>query len=572
MPSPAHLAALRAVHSGLDTGVAVERYLAGELSPGQSARGTLGRTRRDLVALAVRRRRTDLVSVLERAGRDPKLSAQRLQRALDDLERSRAPTPQITDSVEIWFEPRIARALHAHSIRTLADLTVRVPRLKGWWRKVEGLGATGARKVEALFAAHPELTRQARALVRFEHDELIPWERLSVPQELDGSRGAFRAPRRSCVLSARNDYEAVQTWLELQESDTTRRAYRKEAERLILWAILERGKALSSLTTEDAIAYRVFLRQPRPARRWTGPSMPRSSPQWRPFQGPLSARSASYALTVISALFRWLIEQRYLVANPFAGVRVKGAKAGDTTPSSRAFTEHEWTLIRPLADRLADAGWTTESAARLRFVLDFSYATGLRSGELIRARLGHISDDEAGNRWIAVVGKGHKAGRVAVPPSARLALDRYLAARGVAVSPAQWSASTPLIAGLADDGVGLTSSRLWTVVKRFFGQCAAVLEPVNTALAEKLRRASPHWMRHTHATHALGKGASLTTVRDNLRHASVSTTSAYLHTDEVRRARELAGAFGVAQRGTGRTKPGQTARKTNGSRKRRIHK
>lgn len=92
-------------------------------------------------------------------------------------------------------------------------------------------------------------------------------------------------------------------------------------------------------------------------------------------------------MTVISALFRWLIEQRYLVANPFAGVRVKGAKAGDTTPSSRAFTEHEWTLIRPTAERLADEVWTTESAARLRFVLDFGYATGLRSGELIRARL-----------------------------------------------------------------------------------------------------------------------------------------------------------------------------------------
>ena len=35
----------------------------------------------------------------------------------------------------------------------------------------------------------------------------------------------------------------------------TQRAYRKEAERLILWAIVERGKALSSLNTEDAVAY-----------------------------------------------------------------------------------------------------------------------------------------------------------------------------------------------------------------------------------------------------------------------------------------------------------------------------
>jgi len=32
-------------------------------------------------------------------------------------------------------------------------------------------------------------------------------------------------------------------------------------------------------------------------------------------------------------------------------------------------------------------------------------------------------------------------------------------------------------------------------------------------------------MRHTHATHALERGVNLTVMRDNLRHASVSTTS-----------------------------------------------
>lgn len=50
-------------------------------------------------------------------------------------------------------------------------------------------------------------------------------------------------------------------------------------------------------------------------------------------------------------------------------------------------------------------------------------------------------------------------------------------------------------------------------------------------------------MRHTHATHALDHGAELTTVRDNLRHASISTTSIYLHGDELKRARQLNAAF-----------------------------
>ena len=80
-------------------------------------------------------------------------------------------------------------------------------------------------------------------------------------------------------------------------------------------------------------------------------------------------------------------------------------------------------------------------------------------------------------------------------------------------------------------------------MKRFFAQVADVVQEHSPAAADKLRRASPHWMRHTHATHALERGVDLTTVRDNLRHASVSTTSAYLHTDEEKRARQLGTAF-----------------------------
>jgi hypothetical protein len=54
---------------------------------------------------------------------------------------------------------------------------------------------------------------------------------------------------------------------------------------------------------------------------------------------------------------------------------------------------------------------------------------------------------------------------------------------------------------------------------------------------------SPHWMRHTHATYALEHGVALVAVRDNLRHASISTTSTYLHSDDSRRAHQIGAAF-----------------------------
>ncbi|MCZ2208034.1 site-specific integrase, partial [Cylindrospermopsis raciborskii] len=41
--------------------------------------------------------------------------------------------------------------------------------------------------------------------------------------------------------------------------------------------------------------------------------------------------------------------------------------------------------------------------------------------------------------------------------------------------------------------------------------------------------ASPHWLRHSHATLALQSGADINQVSVSLGHASVATTSKYLH-------------------------------------------
>jgi site-specific recombinase XerD len=40
---------------------------------------------------------------------------------------------------------------------------------------------------------------------------------------------------------------------------------------------------------------------------------------------------------------------------------------------------------------------------------------------------------------------------------------------------------------------------------------------------------SAHWLRHAHASHALGRGAPTHLVQATLGHASVATTGRYLH-------------------------------------------
>lgn len=150
-------------------------------------------------------------------------------------------------------------------------------------------------------------------------------------------------------------------------------------------------------------------------------------------------------------------------------------------------------------------------------------------------------------RWLHVIGKGARTGRVALPPLACAALDRYLVQRGLPTTPSKWDPHQPLLGGIPGEG-GIQRARLWAVMKRIFVTAAEAIRADNPAFAQKLLRATPHWMRHTHATHALQRGAELTSVRDNLRHASLSTTSIYLHSDDVQRARQMAKAFAVPAR------------------------
>ncbi|HIC66205.1 MAG TPA: integrase, partial [Paracoccus sp.] len=232
-PDAASLAALRAWHAGLSSRQAVAQYLGQERARGQSSRAVLGRIRRRLAALARERGRDDLTALFEMPASERVAQGRAADRAIEVLRTLPTPRPAITDDIGRWLPARAVAALRAHGIETLAALTVRVPRRRRWWAAIPRLGAASARQIEAFFAAHPELTERARALIVQERRSVVvPWEQLRLPHEVDGSQGRFRAPRESCTLTADNDYEAVQAWLALHESPATHRTYRKEAERL----------------------------------------------------------------------------------------------------------------------------------------------------------------------------------------------------------------------------------------------------------------------------------------------------------------------------------------------------
>jgi integrase/recombinase XerD len=66
-------------------------------------------------------------------------------------------------------------------------------------------------------------------------------------------------------------------------------------------------------------------------------------------------------------------------------------------------------------------------------------------------------------------------------------------------------------------GKPLTESAIWRIVKQASVRAGLEL-PVY-----------PHWLRHTHASHALDCGAPIHLVQATLGHASITTTGRYLH-------------------------------------------
>lgn len=133
LPDTAALAALRAWHEGLSARAAVVQYLPQALANGASARGVLGGIRRQLQRLARSRQRTDLAETFAVEHRGDAAHARAVAHAIETLRALPEPQPLIGDRVERWLPARIAAALQAAGIDTLAALTLRVPRRRRWW-------------------------------------------------------------------------------------------------------------------------------------------------------------------------------------------------------------------------------------------------------------------------------------------------------------------------------------------------------------------------------------------------------------------------------------------------------
>jgi integrase/recombinase XerC len=159
--------------------------------------------------------------------------------------------------------------------------------------------------------------------------------------------------------------------------------------------------------------------------------------------------------------------------------------------------------------------------ARDRAVLLLLYGSGLRISEALGLERRHAPTPPRDS--VRVTGKGGKERIAPVLPIAQAAVAEYLGR-----CPHELSPVGPLFVG--EKGRRLNARNLQLRI-------AALRQTLGLP-----ETATPHALRHSFATHLLGRGADLRSIQELLGHASLSTTQIYTQVDRDRLLAVIASA------------------------------
>ena len=384
-------------------------------------------------------------------------------------------------------------------------------------------------------------------LLQIQIPSLSPFELVRLPRELDGHAGSNRAVAGHSQIAAQNDLDAIKAWLaRFVDTKNTFGSYRKEAERLLLWSVIQLEKPLSSLTHENMLVYQRFLSDPQPTERWimkSGRKWSRFDPDWRPFAGALSPTSQRQSIIILNTLFSWLVNAGYLAGNPLSLSRQRQRKAKPRI--TRFLDENLWHEVKvSIGTMPRESDREREHSFRVRWLFSLLYICGLRISEVTENTMGEFfcrrGNDGEERWWIEVTGKGDKT-RI-VPATNELMVELSLYRREIELTPFPLPGeTTPLLLPIGGKRRPLTRSAVHLIVKEVFARTSERIRqrgPESHHLALLLAEASAHWLRHTAGSNMAGSDMDLRHVRDNLGHESISTTSRYLHSEDDKRHKE----------------------------------
>jgi len=223
-------------------------------------------------------------------------------------------------------------------------------------------------------------------------------------------------------------------------------------------------------------------------------------------QEGVGPRTLARQLAALRSFVRFCEKRGYAATTSFAILR--SPKQPRTVP--KALTVTDAGELIGMAEAFGEEPWI---AARDVAVLTVLYGCGLRISEALG--LTRAGAPVGAVEAIRVTGKGGRERVVPVLPVVRRAVDAYIRA-----CPFPLPGPEPLFRGAR--GGPLSPRIVQKSTERLRG--ALGLAPSVT----------PHALRHSFATHLLGRGGDLRTIQELLGHASLSTTQIYIAVDTER--------------------------------------
>ncbi|HYA48466.1 MAG TPA: tyrosine recombinase XerC [Burkholderiales bacterium] len=210
-------------------------------------------------------------------------------------------------------------------------------------------------------------------------------------------------------------------------------------------------------------------------------------------------------LAAIRSFYEFGLRKKWIAENPAKILATP--RQEKKVPSFLSEEEAAALLDLPSTGRAVDL--------RDRAILELFYATGVRVSELVGVDLEDVHFDE---RLVRVRGKGKKERLVPFGRKAAEALQAWLRSRPGLLDrrPGERAVFVNYRGGR------LTTRSVERMVRKAIRR---------TAVSRKI---SPHSLRHSFASHLLGRGADLRVIQELLGHASLATTQKYTHVD-VRR-------------------------------------
>ncbi|CAM5348344.1 integrase/recombinase XerC [Aquamicrobium terrae] len=217
-------------------------------------------------------------------------------------------------------------------------------------------------------------------------------------------------------------------------------------------------------------------------------------------------RTLGRGLAGVRSFLRFL-ERRGLV-NAAGATALRAPKQPKSLP--KPLTAPDARRVVSADGQLAEEPWI---AARNAAVLTLLYGCGLRISEALGLDSADLAS--ADETVLRITGKGGKTRLVPVLPVAFRAVAEYRR-----LCPYHLGAGEPLFRGAR--GGALNPA----IVQREMAKLRSALNLPETA--------TPHALRHSFATHLLGRGGDLRTIQELLGHASLSTTQIYTGVDTAR--------------------------------------